>query len=72
MRENIYIFKQYRENLQQVGSLFRHHHIYMALWFNKFHSETKTLIRKLGRPRLERVLSKFIKETPLLWESMNS
>lgn len=72
MSENIYIFKQYRENLQQMGSLFRHHHIYTALWFNKFHTETKNLIRKLGRPKFERVLSKFLKETPLLWDSMNS
>ena len=70
--ENIYIFKQYGECLSQVASLFRNHHIYIALWFNKFHSETKILIRKMSRNHLESIFSKFKKEIPLLWESMNS
>ena len=53
-------------------SLFRNHHIYIALWFNKFHSETKALIPKMNRSHLESIFSKFLKEIPVLWESMNS
>lgn len=38
MSENIYLFRQYRENLQAVNGLFKSNQIYVALWFNKFHA----------------------------------
>lgn len=29
-------------------------------------------MKKLGRPRLDRIFSKFLLEVPVLWESLNS
>jgi hypothetical protein len=52
--------------------LFKNNHLYIALWFNKFHSETKTLLRKLNRAELQRIFTKFLKEIPIVWESMVS
>jgi hypothetical protein len=52
--------------------LFKNNHLYISLWFNKFHSETKTLLRKLNRAELQRIFTKFLKEIPIVWESMVS